>query len=120
MSATSKRMLFWTPRVLTILFALFISLFALDALSEGTGLIANAIAMTMHLIPTFLVVAFLALAWRWEWVGAVGYAGLGVLYIVEFWGRFPFIVYATIAGPLLVIAALFAMNWRLHGTLREA
>jgi len=35
MNTTTKRVLFWAPRVLGILFALFLSLFALDVFSEG-------------------------------------------------------------------------------------
>ena len=33
-----KRVLYWTPRVLGILFALFISIFALDVFGEGYSL----------------------------------------------------------------------------------
>lgn len=119
MTTTAKRWLFWTPRVLCIAFALFISVFALDVFSEGRGLGATALALTMHLIPTFALIGVLVLAWRWEWVGAVACTALGILYIVQFWGRFPFLTYALIAGPLFVIAALFAINWRFHSALRE-
>ena len=33
----SKQLLFWTPRILGILFALFLSMFALDVFGEGYG-----------------------------------------------------------------------------------
>ena len=32
-----KRTLFWAPRILCILFAVFVSLFALDVFGEGYG-----------------------------------------------------------------------------------
>lgn len=119
MNTTMRQSLFWTPRVLTMLFALFISIFALDVFSEARGIASIASALMMHLIPTLLVVALLVLAWRWEWIGAVGFVGLGALYILIFWGRFPLSVYATIAGPLLVIGTLFGFNWKFHTQLRQ-
>jgi hypothetical protein len=36
---------------------------------------------------------------------------LGVLYLVMFWGRFPWSVYALIAGPLFLLGALFLLSW---------
>ena len=35
MNTKPKRVLYWIPRALTILFALFISVFALDVFGEG-------------------------------------------------------------------------------------
>jgi hypothetical protein len=111
MNARAKSILFWTPRVLTVLFAVFISIFALDVFGEGYGFWGTLFALMMHLIPTALVLLTLALAWRWEWIGTVTFNALGVLYIVTMWGRFPLSVYFTIAGPLFVIGALFFMSW---------
>ena len=37
MNKSVKPVLFWTPRILCILFAIFISLFALDVFGEGYG-----------------------------------------------------------------------------------
>ena len=37
MNRPIRQFLFWSPRVLTILFALFLSLFALDVFEEGYG-----------------------------------------------------------------------------------
>lgn len=88
MKNLTKRSLFWTPRILGVVFALFISLFALDVFSEGNGFWRTAIALALHLIPTFVILAALAVAWRREWVGATFFPGLGVLYLVMTWGRF--------------------------------
>src|SRR5262249_53398337 len=71
MKTTSKRLLFWTPRVLCLLFAAFISLFALDVFGESRGFWQTALALAMHLIPTFILLAVLALSWRWEWIGGL-------------------------------------------------
>ena len=62
-----KPLLFWTPRVLCLLFAVFLSLFALDVFNEGYGFWKTILALLMHLIPTWIVLAILAISWRWEW-----------------------------------------------------
>ena len=113
----NKRAFFWAPRILTILFALFMSLFALDVFDETNGVLQTLGAFVVHLTPTFLVVVLLVLAWRWELIGAVAFAGLAVTYVVMMWGRFPFVTYATIAGPLLLISGLFFLSWRQRPSL---
>jgi hypothetical protein len=37
MKGPVRRLLFWSPRVLCVAFAIFLSLFALDVFSEGLG-----------------------------------------------------------------------------------
>ena len=111
MSPATRRWLYWMPRVLALLFALFLGLFSLDVLGEGHGFPRVLLALGMHLIPTALVLVALAVAWRWEWVGAALYLGLGILYIVLDRGRFPWSVYAIIAGPLFLVALLFLIGW---------
>jgi hypothetical protein len=119
MSPITRHLLFWTPRVLGILFALFISVFALDVFSERYSLPRLLVALGMHLIPTALVVAALIVAWRWEWVGAVLFFGLGVTYLVTMRGRFDWSVYALIAGPAFLMGLLFLLNWRHRAELRR-
>ncbi|MGC9523249.1 MAG: DUF7670 domain-containing protein [Anaerolineae bacterium] len=106
MNATIKQVIVWTPRVFGILFAIFISIFALDVFSEGYGFWETLVALFMHLVPTLLVVIALIVAWRWEGIGAALFIALGVAYLVmsriESW---------VISGPLLVIGALFLISW---------
>ena len=119
MKTTSKRLLFWTPRVLCLFFAAFISLFALDVFGENHGFWETALALTMHLIPTFILLVVLALSWRWEWIGGVLFSALGLFYILSFWGRFSWSTYAIISGPLFALGILFLFNWRYHSQLHR-
>jgi hypothetical protein len=64
-----------------------------------------------------MVLAALVIAWRWEWIGAAGFAGLAMWYAGENWRRHPNWV-VVIGGPLVVIAALFLVNWLKHDELR--
>lgn len=105
-------LLHWTPRGLGLLFAVFISVFALDVFDGQHGFWQTAMALLLHLIPTFMVLAVVALSWRWQWVGAVVFPFLGLLYLLQFWGRFPWSVYALIAGPLFLLGILFGLDWR--------
>lgn len=120
MTKTNKRVLFWAPRILCILFALFTSIFSLDVFGEGYGLWKTIGAFVIHLIGTTgIVVVVLILAWRWEWIGTVLFIGLGIFYLIWTWGRFPLIVYVTISGPLFLVGLLFAVNWRYKSELQN-
>ena len=127
MTQLSKRALFWTPRALSIVFIAFLSLFALDVFGEHLGLWRTVLALTMHLVPSLVLIAALVLAWRWEWIGAALYAGAGLLYVgwvVSMSRPVPpamrLIWILTIAGPAFVIAGLFLANWLKRGDLRAA
>ncbi len=117
MNPLSKKLIFWTPRVLCILFAAFISLFAFDVFDEGRSLGEILLALLIHLVPTGLVLLALILSWRREWVGAVLFSALGILYLIMAWGKISWIL--TISGPLFLVALLFLINWRYRGPLRN-
>jgi len=114
------RLLFWTPRVLCILLAAFLSIFALDVFNEGNGVVETILALIMHLLPTtFLVVLVLVISWRFEVVGAVVYITLGLFYAVIAWNKFPDAV-LMISGPAIGIGILFAINAMVKERIRKA
>jgi hypothetical protein len=119
MTRTAKRLLFWLPRGLCVLFALFISMFAMDVFGAGYGFPKILLAVLMHMIPTLLLVAVLVVAWRWEWVGAVLFTALAVFYTATSWSRFGWSACALISGPLLVLGILFLFNQLHHAELRD-
>lgn len=112
MNTSTLAWLTWTPRVLTLLFAAFLALFALDVFAPGQGPGETLLALVMHLLPTtVLVLAVGALAWRWELVGTVAFVALAALYVVTTWGNQHWSAHVVIAGPLLLIAALYLASW---------
>jgi len=119
MNPVARRLLFWTPRILGIAFALFISLFAFDVFNEHYSLLPLLVTLGVHLIPAALIAVSTAVAWRWEWVGAVLFCGLGVAAIVSSWGRFSLSTYALSAGPAFLMGLLFLLNWRYRAELRR-
>jgi hypothetical protein len=115
-----QQLLYWSPRALCIVFALFISMFALDVFQEGQGVWRTMLALFMHLIPTFLLLVLLVVSWRREWIAGVMLPLLGVLYVVWAWGG-PFASPSTLllmAGPLVLTGALFLLNWSNREHLR--
>lgn len=119
MTTSSTKLLFWAPRVICIGFTLFLSLFALDVFNEVHGFWRTIAALLIHLVPVYIVLAVLAIAWRWEWIGALGFAGLAVWYACfrGTWHRHPDWV-MFISGPLMLLAALFLVNWVKRDQLR--
>ena len=113
-----KHFLFWTPRILCLLFAGLISLFALDVFEENHGFWNTVLALLMHLIPTGILLLILALSWRWEWVGGVVFPVLGACYLFFFWGRFHWSAYAIISGSLFLLGTLFLLGWSSRVKLR--
>ena len=114
------QLLYWTPRALCIVFTLFISMFALDVFGEGRGLWQTFVALTMHLIPTFLLVAILWVSWHREWIAGALFPLLGVVYIAWAWNR-PFASWwglLLMAGPPVLTGALFLLNWHFRSELR--
>jgi hypothetical protein len=66
---TSTKILYWTARILCILAILFVSLFALDSFSSERTFWQNVTALLMHLVPSFVLLALLIIAWKWERTG---------------------------------------------------
>ena len=75
---TSVKLLHWIPRVLVILAILFVSMFAFDSFSPGRTAWQNLIAFLMHLAPSFVLLAILVVAWKWEKVGGIILTVVGV------------------------------------------
>lgn len=97
-----EQFLFWSPRVLGILFALFLSIFAFDVFSEDYSAAEVILAFLIHLIPTYVVLIIVYVAWYREDIGAAMFFVLSVFYLVsggdEKW---------VVLIPLIVITLLF-------------
>ncbi|MEJ2112730.1 MAG: hypothetical protein P8X62_03155 [Flavobacteriaceae bacterium] len=80
----SIKIFHWLPRLLCILAILFVSMFALDAFSPELSLWQQIGAFLIHLIPSFILLALLILAWKRELIGGIIFIliGLGLSPIV--------------------------------------
>jgi len=109
MKIQMNQLLFWIPRVLTILFAVFISLFALDVFQEGKGFWETIAALFVHLIPAFLLIALLVISWRREWIAGSIFILSGTAYMIMNLDHKQWIL--AISGPLFLIGILFLLDW---------
>lgn len=114
----SIRIIHWIPRILGILAILFISLFAFDSFAPGMPFLQQLAGFFIHLIPSFILVFFLLVAWKWELVGGSIFLILGLAFV-------PFIymmnyhmnhsawismgVILVINGPVILVGALFIL-----------
>jgi hypothetical protein len=76
---TMDRVLYWLPRIVCMLAILFVSMFAADAFEPGKSLGQQFGDFFMHLIPSFVLLAFLVIAWKWELVGGAIFILAGVV-----------------------------------------
>ena len=104
-----RSLLFWLPRILGILFILFLSMFALDIFEMNLGFWGTMVGLFMHLIPSFMLVAVLVIAWRWEMAGGILWIVVGLLYLVISPGSFSGALSLVI--PVFIVGILFLADW---------
>ena len=109
LAAGPDRAMLWAPRLLAAAVSLFLAAFSLDAFGGAATFGAALPDFLIHLLPAAMVLAIVALSWNREWIGAVTFTALAVAYAVAARAHPSWI--ATISGPLLVVAALYAWNW---------
>ena len=116
---TSIRFFHWIPRSLGILAILFISMFALDSFGVGMSMWQQFYSLLMHLIPSVVLILFLAVAWKWELVGGIIFVCLGLgfmpfIYMMNFqmnhsaWMSLGVIL--AINLPFIVVGILFILS----------
>lgn len=120
MPRKTNKILYWTPRILAILFILFLTLFSFDVFEPGLTAGQIALALLMHNIPSIVLTILLIFAWKREWLGALAFIIGGLAYIASIiWNSLttPFEWYhlswsLIIAGPAFLVGILFWLNWK--------
>lgn len=93
------------PRILAIVMALFLAVFALDVWEEHSTMLARAEALFIHLLPSILIVVALLISWKKPRRGAIIFSVLGALYLFNEWGHWRAV--GLLAAPLFLIGILF-------------
>lgn len=115
-----NKFIYWIPRVLSILFILFLTVFSLDVFETGLSAGQIALGLFIHNIPVFILLAVLIISWKREIVGGIVFILAGLLYsglsIFRYLFSGPTEWYmlawsATIAGPAFLIGILFIVGW---------
>ena len=111
-----SKSLYWTPRILAILFILFLALFSFDVFEGNYGFWGTALALFMHNLPSLILLIVVIIAWKYEIVGGITFILAGLLYIFGLamkpqfeWYMLSWIL--MISGPAFLVGILFLINW---------
>ena len=112
--------LFWLPRILSMVFISFLTMFSLDVFEPGLSFREILLGLIMHNIPSIIMILVLVIAWKWDLVGAISYFAVALIYL----GLVTFNVInaelkwylaiswsMTIAGPAALIGVLYLIGW---------
>lgn len=66
-----RNWLFWVPRILTILFILFVMMFSFDVFGEKAPWYRIMVGFLIHNIPCIIMAIFLWIAWKHPSIGAI-------------------------------------------------
>jgi hypothetical protein len=118
--ARPDRVIQWAPRIIGFVFAAFLAVFALDVFGESLEPMKLALALFMHLIPTWLVLLVIAVSWRREWIAALLLPLLAIAHVWTMHGRLDWTAYAIVDGPLILLALMYWLAWRTRVESRAA
>ncbi len=113
-------LIYWAPRILSILFLLFLAMFSLDVFDMRLDFWGTVVGLLMHNIPAFILLIVLIISWKREIVGGVAFILAGLSYIgwlfISILGNTPHQWYMlswalTVAGPAFLIGILFVICW---------
>ena len=108
----TKKLLYWTPRILAILAILFMMVFSMDCFEMGGK--DALICLVMHNIPAFIIIIVLIVAWKWELIGgilfAVAFIAAGIFFN-SFTGNPASLI---VISPFLVVGILFIVDYYLY------
>jgi len=111
-----NKFIYWTPRILSIIFIIFLALMSLDVIALNLSLKETIIGMLMHNIPALIMLIVLFISWRYEIVGGITFLLAGLAYIILLvQGGIAWYLALSwsliIAGPAFLIGILFLVNW---------
>lgn len=117
--AKTNRFLFWTPRIILIIFALFLMLFSFDVFEGANGFWETILALFMHNLPSLILLTIIIISWKRDFIGGIIFMSLGILCFIGLvislttasGSRFnPILIIGSFI--FLIIGLLFLMNWR--------
>lgn len=72
--------LFWTPRILSIIFIFLMILMSLDVFEGNFGFWKTLLGFFMHNIPAIILSLLLILSWKDGFLASVGFFSGGIIY----------------------------------------
>ncbi|MBS3172048.1 hypothetical protein J4438_00510 [Candidatus Woesearchaeota archaeon] len=115
-----SKFVYWTPRILSIIFVFFLFLMSLDVFSLELTFWQTIGALLIHNIPAFILLIVILISWKREIVGGIAFILAGLVYIFlivmnalknQFeWYMLSWAI--QISGIAFIIGILFIINWK--------
>lgn len=111
------KFIYWTPRILAIIFILFLSIFSFDVFGNNYTFWETVLGLFIHNIPSIILLIVLIISWKHELIGAIGFILAGLLYIISLLIKpklewYMLLSVLIIAGPAFLTGILFWINWK--------
>lgn len=116
-----SKFLYWTPRILSILFLCFLAVFSLDVIEPGVSTGWIILGLFVQNIPVFILAIVLWISWKYEIVGGIVFNVAGMaFFMINFIGSVmqgfdtwyeSLGVALIISVPALLIGILFMIGW---------
>ncbi len=97
--------------IIGILYALALLVFAADVFNNEQNITQTFYDLLLHLIPTAVVLFIVVVAFNRPLIGTIIFLVLGLMYIITGWTSMHWTAHVLIAGPLLVLGALYITAW---------
>ena len=97
---------------LGVLYAVALLIFAADVFNHEQNIAQTFYDLLLHLLPTAVILLIVFVAYNRPLIGAIIYLVLGLMYIITGWARMHWSAHVLIAGPLLLLSALYITAWK--------
>lgn len=105
-----EKLLYWSPRILSMLVILFMIMFSFDVFSGNSPVGMKLLGFLMHNIPAVILTGVLLIAWKWEVAGGILFilaAIAGTIFFGSFEGNPGSLI---ILAPLCIAGILFIVH----------
>lgn len=97
---------------LGVLYAVALLIFAADVFNHEQNIAQTFYDILLHLLPTAVILLIVFVAYNRPLIGAIIYLVLGLIYIITGWASMHWTAHVLIAGPLLLLSALYITAWK--------
>ena len=101
--------LLWIPRILTMVFILFLSIFSLDVFSGESTILEMIGGFLIHNIPSFLLIAILVVSWKRPLIGGIVFLVFSAAFTVFFETYQMLASFLAITLPLAIAGGLYIL-----------
>lgn len=114
-----NKYIYWIPRILSIIFVLFLFLMSLDIFDGNYGFWGTVLGLFMHNIPAIILLIALIISWKHEIVGGIAFILAGLTYIglllntaINNGFEWYYLVWTVqISGISFLVGIMFLVGW---------